>query len=128
MSLGGAVASILKGDNTVSGIVGTKVFPNFAPQTKAFPFIVYFVVSSDPEDTKDLVDDINRVRLQISCFSMDYDQVEDLEAAVISVLNRFNGTVDSTAIDSMTLDNQEDVPDFETEAHHKAIDFIVRIK
>lgn len=127
MSLGGAVYNILSNDTNTAAIVGTKIFPNIATQKTNFPFIIYTVIDSNPEDTKDLTGDVNRIRLQVSCFCKTYTQCETLEAAVIAILNRWNGTSDSTVINSFTLDNQVDLFEEDNEVYHKAIDFIVRL-
>ena len=47
MKVGLAIYSILSSDSDISDLVSTRIFPNVAPQTTAFPFIIYDV-DGDP--------------------------------------------------------------------------------
>ena len=43
MEIGKAIYNILSTNSDVSTLVGTRIFPNVAPQTTTFPFIIYDV-------------------------------------------------------------------------------------
>ena len=53
MEIGKAIYSILSINPNISGLVGTRIFPNVAPQTTTLPFIIYDVTGVQPNDTKD---------------------------------------------------------------------------
>ena len=40
MQIGKSIYNILANDSDVSALVGTRIFPNVAPQTTTFPFII----------------------------------------------------------------------------------------
>ena len=53
MEIGKAIYNILSTTTNISDLVGTRIFPNVAPQTTTFPFIIYDVNGVQPNDTKD---------------------------------------------------------------------------
>ena len=43
MEIGKSIYNILAANTNVSNLVGTRIFPNVAPQTTTLPFIIYDV-------------------------------------------------------------------------------------
>lgn len=127
MALDNAIYTILYADDTVKSYVSNKIFPVRVKQDTTMPCIVYTIVSANPEDTKDLTGDVDRVRVQITAIGLTYTQVRQIITAVKAKLNRYSGTVDSTKIDSMTYDGIVDMYDDDAELYMQAIDFIVRV-
>ena len=48
MEIGKAIYNILSTNSDVSTLVGTRIFPNVAPHTTTFPFIIYDVNGVQP--------------------------------------------------------------------------------
>ena len=46
MEIGKAIFNILSNDSDVLALVESRIFPNVAPQTTEFPFIIYDVTVS----------------------------------------------------------------------------------
>ena len=44
MEIGKAIFNILSNDSDVLALVESRIFPNVAPQTTEFPFIIYDVI------------------------------------------------------------------------------------
>ena len=51
MEIGKSIYNILSTNGAVSTLVGTRIFPNVAPQTTTFPFIIYDVTGVQTNDT-----------------------------------------------------------------------------
>ncbi len=126
VALDNAIYRILYADTTVQGLVSNKIYKTRVPQDVVMPCIVYQIISSNPEDTKDLTGDVDRVRVQVTAISESYAGARGIIVAVKAALNRYSGTVDGTIIDSMTYDNMGDL--YNDELHMQFIDFIVRVK
>lgn len=86
MSIETTLYSTLAADSTVSAIVGTKIYPNPAPQGTAKPMISYFVVSGTREHTLTGVGDMQRKLIQVNCHADTYSGAKTLANAVIGAL------------------------------------------
>ena len=69
MEIGKAIYDILYEDNDVKTLVANRIFPNVAPQTTQFPFIIYDVTGVTPNDTKEGVSTLDTNSVMISCYS-----------------------------------------------------------
>ncbi len=78
MEIGKSIYNILAANTNVGNLVGTRIFPNVAPQTTAFPFIIYDVTGVQPNDTKDGVSTLDTNDIMISCYSETYSEASDL--------------------------------------------------
>ena len=92
MKIGLAIYDILSNDSNVSALVSTRIYPNVAKQSSAFPFIVYQTTSTDPTDTKDGVSPLDVISFEVLCFSETYTQAVDLAEKVRNALDRNTGT------------------------------------
>ena len=52
MIVGKAIYNILSNTTAITDIVGTKIYPEIAPQNETQPYIVYSIVSNNPVETK----------------------------------------------------------------------------
>ncbi len=85
MSLGESIRSILLADPTVSGLVGTRIYPLELPLSCTFPALTY----SFPSDNFKLV--MRSARCQINCWADGYTERENLKQAVENALKFYNG-------------------------------------
>ena len=90
MQIGRAIYNILANDSDVSALVGTRIFPNVAPQTTTFPFIIYDVTGVDPNDTKEGPSTLDTNDVMISCYSETYSQASDLAQKIRIAMDRIN--------------------------------------
>lgn len=121
MGMGEAIYDLLDG-------VTTRTYPNKAPQGTVLPFLVYTVVLTSPNDTKDGVSDLDVIRIQVSVFSNTYANAQTLAGSVRTALDRYSGTIQSVVIDSINFEGETDLYDEEAQVHHKALDFSIREK
>tara|TARA_R100001163_G_C5031018_1_gene171223 strand:+ start:606 stop:1022 length:417 start_codon:yes stop_codon:yes gene_type:complete len=132
MELGKAIYNILynSGSGDVFDLVGTRIFPNVAPQTTQFPFIIYDITGVEPNDTKDGTSTLDTNDVMISCYSETYSQASDLAKKVRVAMDRINqGTYAGEQIQSSQFQNYNDIFD-DTSGnagiYRKALDFEIR--
>jgi hypothetical protein len=111
MSLESAVYSILGTNTAVAAIVSARIYPLFAPEQAAMPFLVYQQVSRQPTYTHDGRNQYNVSRVQITCVASTPAGARSLSDAVVAAMPFAGGTYDSTVIQGAELlDERDDVP------------------
>lgn len=86
MSIETSLYSTLTGDAGVSALIGTRVYPNLAPEGAAHPLVAYSVISGSHIDTIPGTGDTTRKLVQIDCHANTYSSAKAVAAAVISAL------------------------------------------
>jgi len=88
-TLGEVIRSALANDAAVVALVGTKIFPNVAPQGTLAPWIVYIEVSAVPENsfTSAVATQLVNSRLQVDCYAKQYLEAHAIGDAVNAVLS-----------------------------------------
>lgn len=151
--IGATIFHLLSNDANVVDMVSSRIFPNIAPAGSAnlFPYIVYFLVSSEATDTKGSLANpglaiptsktknrrspLDIMTLQISMFSVNYSEAVDLAVAVRNALDNVvdsgeqpttNGPkIDSLIFESENSEYEKDIlPDG---VHHISQDYKIRI-
>ena len=130
MQIGKAIYNILANDSDVSTLVGTRIFPNVAPQTTQFPFIIYDITGVSPNDTKDGASTLDTNDVMISCYSETYSQASDLAQKIRIAMDRINqGDYGSETIQSSQFQSYNDIFDDtsgDSGIYRKALDFEIR--
>lgn len=132
MQIGKSIYSILYngGVGDVFDLVGTRIFPNVAPQTTQFPFIIYDVTGVSPNDTKDGASTLDTNDVMISCYSETYSQASDLAQKVRIAMDRINqGDYGGETIQSSQFESYSDIFDDtsgDSGIYRKALDFKIR--
>jgi len=107
---GKVIFGLLSTASDVTDIVGTspvKVFPIVAPQGIQPPYVTYFKVSSDPQNSKD-GQPVDHIRMQIDCYALEYPVLEDLHSAVDAALNLYSGTTNGVVVDEIRFETEND--------------------
>lgn len=131
MKVGLAIYSILSGESDITDLVSTRIFPNVAPQTTVFPFIIYDVDGDSPTDTKQGVSELDINSVMVSCYSETYTQACDLALHIRTALDRLpEATYGTIKIQSSEYRGYNDI--FDDKAgdngiYRKAIDFDIRV-
>jgi hypothetical protein len=86
--IGGIIYGALVGNATVAALVGTRVYPEEAPDKAAMPFIVYTVGAGEFVDGSAAM---WQAAVTISCYAATDSQAETLRAACDAVLEGYNG-------------------------------------
>ena len=130
MEIGKAIYNILSNNVSINGAVGTRIFPNVAPQTTIFPFIIYDVTGVEPNDTKDGPSTLDTNIVMISCYSETYLQASDLAQKIRIAMDRINeGTYGGEQIQSSQFQSYNDIFDDtsgDAGIYRKALDFEIR--
>lgn len=112
----GIVQNLL--DNaTVSGIVGTKVYPVVAPQGVKKPYITARIIANDPNSNKDAVSTLDTVHFQIVSYSEKYTQADAIDNAVRACTDNASGEVEGINFDRIYFETHEDLFDQEDQAY-----------
>jgi len=130
MEIGKAIYNILSNDSDIQAFVDDRVFPNVAPQTTEFPFIIYDVTGVQPNDTKDGASTLDTNDVMISCYSETYSQASDLAQKIRVAMDRINeGTYGGEQIQSSQFQSYNDIFDDtsgDAGIYRKALDFEIR--
>ena len=130
MEIGKAIYSILSNDSDVSTLVETRIFPNVAPQTTEFPFIIYDVTGVQPNDTKDGPSTLDTNDVMISCYSETYSEASDLAKKIRIAMDRITESEYATIkIQSSQFQSYNDIFDDtsgDSGIYRKALDFEIR--
>jgi hypothetical protein len=123
----------LVNDGPILALVGTRIYPNYAPIGVANPCITYTKISG--EDVRSAAGDsgLSSANVQIGCWADTYLEAATIRAAVIACLNDYVGTVDGIAFQVIALMNDFDAPVVEPENEEqnefgKLLDFIIWFK
>src|SRR5574344_1984383 len=114
-----AIRAILLANSTVSGLVGTRIYPLQLPLECSFPALTY----SFPSDVYRRV--ARPARLQVDCWAEDFTQCKNLKNAVETALDGYSGTVLGINIEGIFPISPYDLPVDETGLFHIPYDFKV---
>ena len=130
MEIGKAIYNILSTNSDVSTLVGTRIFPNVAPQTTTFPFIIYDVTGVQPNDTKDGASTLDTNDVMISCYSETYSEASNLAKKIRIAMDRITEAEYATIkIQSSQFQSYNDIFDDtsgDAGIYRKALDFEIR--
>lgn len=108
LNVGKAIYKILSDDATVSGLVGTSIFPNVVPDTDGtgqirYPVIVFNRVGFETTTTKSCVANLDSALVEIECWSESYYEAVDIAIAIRTALESAKGTYNGVSIDRIRL-------------------------
>ena len=78
-----AIFEVLAGAAGVSNIVGTRVYPDAAPQGVARPYVVWQEISDVPENGLDGALGLDNFRVQVTCWA---EKATDARALLVQVI------------------------------------------
>lgn len=125
---GKVIYNLLSTNSTLAAAVGTRIFPQRRLQETDLPAITYNNVSNNPTNTKDGVSKLDTERWSINIFSKTYTSAIDMAATVRTVLDRYNGTVETVVVDSVSFAGKTELYEDWSEVHHIVLDFNFRVK
>lgn len=82
------IFTVLSGNEAVTDIVGTRIYPLRIPQRGSLPAVVYQIITTDPVNSLDGDSGLDLLRLQIKTWA---DKYEDAQALAVAVRNALNG-------------------------------------
>lgn len=109
-----AIYQILRDDADVVTALGTRIMPDMATQTVAYPFAVYEIGGTLPTDTKDGSSRLDTVEANIMIYAQSHATAQDIAEKVREAMDRKRGTFASVEIDSIRFTDQRSAQfDFE---------------
>jgi len=106
MAVEEALYSRLTSDVAVSALVGSRVYNTRLPQGPTLPCVTYTRVSTVADMAHDGPVGYELARYQIDAYATTFETIRSLADAVRNCLNGYSGTVLSTVIHAVLLDDQ----------------------
>ncbi len=92
------ITTLLTADSTLSGLIGTRLFPVFVPEDPTYPCVSYQVVSGSSDYSVDGTYETWK-RIQFDAWGSAYADVKTIQKALHAVLDGFSGTLsDGTTV------------------------------
>ena len=123
-----AIYSILSANSGVNGIVSLNIFPGVADQEDLDTYVVYHLIDTVPENTKDGVSLLDEARVQVNCFSPVKSNCNTLATNIRTALDRYRGTAGSMTIDKIIFQDARNDYDIDRKIYQVQQDFILRHK
>lgn len=127
--IGKVIYGRLTTDAAVTGICGLNIFPDIAPQNVQYPFMVYTIINSLPVDFKDGQSNLEEITLQIDVYTNNYETTQTLANNVRNRLDRFVGTVNSIAVQTIKyMSSDSQVYNADLNVYWMSMDFMAKMK
>jgi len=130
MSASKALRARLVDDATMTGLVGTRIYPGRAPQNVKLPYIVYHRISTVRAATLDVGNaKVPEVRMQCDVIAATQAEVETILSRMRVVMDNFRGTSAGVTVLGVSVDDEQDQPEFyegsDTVFYHSSLDFSI---
>lgn len=130
MSASKALRAKLIDDATLTGLVGTRIFPGRAPQNTKFPYIVYHRISTVRPATLDTGNaKVPEVRMQVDVVASSQAEVETILSRMRIIMDNFRGTSAGVTVLGVSVDDEQDQPEYyegsDTVFYHSSLDFSI---
>lgn len=115
------LVSLLTGDSTISGLIGSRMYPSHLPATPTYPAIVYNRISGPRSYTTSGQSPLFPARFQIDAYAETYAGAKTLAEAIRDKLSGYK----DASIRAAFLDN--DMDDYESDAdiYRVSSDYII---
>lgn len=100
--------SALVANGTVSGLIGSRVYPVLAPATASLPMVTWRRSGINREQTLGAPMGVPRVTIEYSIYGTTYEQAREVADAMRVVLDGYGGTADNTTVRQTSLENESD--------------------
>ena len=130
MSASKALRARLIDDATMTGYVGTRIYPGRAPQKPTMPYIVYHRISTIRSATLDAGNTkVPEVRMQCDVIATTQSEVETIMNQMRIVMDNFRGTSSGVVVLGVSVSDERDQPEFfegsDTVFYHSSLDFSI---
>ncbi len=123
-----SIISLLKDDATLSTLVSDDIFPEFAAQNQANPFVLVAQITGfeDPNITEDST--LQDSTVQVDCYANTYQEVTEIADSVDSVLHKYRGLFDSVNFQLILRTNRSDLSEIEGDKRDRRISLDYSVK
>ena len=122
MSIEALIYTRLSGFAGLAALVGTRIYPNVAPQNVAAPYIVYRRVTAGRPGAMQADTGIVRGRFQVDVFDGTFDGAAAVREQIRQALQRWR-SAGPPVVQATFLDTQIDLYEDDTGLHHLADDY-----
>lgn len=127
--IGKVIYGRLSTDAAITGVCGTNIFPDIAPQNVQYPFMVYTIINSTPVDFKDGQSNLEEINVQIDVYTNNYETTQTLANNVRNRLDRFSGSVNGVSVQTITyISSDSQVYNADLNVYWMSIDFNAKMK
>jgi hypothetical protein len=128
MNIGKLIYTIVASDATLVSLIGTRVYPEEAPNTVAYPYITFSKVNTAPTRVKNIVSPLDMVKVTFFVYSNSYDTSENVAIALRNKFDNLRGTHNSINLDWCIFEDETTGdPVMEDKIYWIAIDFLFKI-
>ena len=120
-----AVRAILIADETVLGLVSSRIYPMKLPQGPTMPAITYSRISGPRIETMAGPSGMAFPRVQVDSWASTYAGVKALADAVRKALDGYRGTIVSIRVGGIIMDGELDLYEPGVEEYRVTQDYIV---
>ncbi len=106
MRVGLAIYNLLVNEVKVTNVVGTRIFPETAPQGQAAPYIIYSVRSNTPSEVKETGKTIDVAEVEIYSVETTYSKAITLGVGIRTALDRKVGIFNGIDIQTSSYKNE----------------------
>jgi hypothetical protein len=128
MNIGKLIYAVVASDATLVSLIGTRVYPEEAPNTVAYPYITFSKVNTQPTRVKNIVSPLDMVKVTFFVYSKNYDTSENVAIALRNKFDNLRGTYNSVNLDWCIFEDETTGdPVMEDKIYWIAIDFLFKI-
>lgn len=107
----------------LTALVKTRIYPLVAPQTVQVPFCVYTKISNERQYSHGGFSNLERVRMQVSCYAETYAGTRAVVAQVIAAIAAWPAV--NAKVQAALQENEVDFYDDGTQLYHLPVDFFI---
>lgn len=139
-NVSGILYTILAGNSTVTGLVGTdagggyRIYPLTIPQSAAYPAVRITTIAVEPSDTKTGASTLDAIRVQIDSYAISMLIAQQLDEAIRATIDRYRGSVTVAGtggatyfVDGIRFENRNETMETEKDIYRISTDYQVRI-
>lgn len=89
--LGVELRKFLLADETVAGLIGTKLYPATAPKTAVRPYVVYWISDVEPSHQNSGFTGLDNSTVEFSCFATSREKARAVGRSIRAALESFSG-------------------------------------
>jgi hypothetical protein len=128
MNIGKLIYAVVASDATLVSLIGTRVYPEEAPNTVTYPYITFSKVNTQPTRVKNIVSPLDMVKVTFFVYSKNYDTSENVAIALRNKFDNLRGTYNSVNLDWCIFEDETTGdPVMEDKIYWIAIDFLFKI-
>jgi hypothetical protein len=124
MAIGTTMRTAIVADGTMNALVGDRVYPLVFPAGPTFPCITYRIISGLRVGVP--CDEVYVTRIQYDLWTYNYDDTEEVKAALMTFLDFRDMLVGSQRVISTQIDLTFDIFDEPAKLHRAVVDVSIR--